>query len=85
MVARAAAMSFEVAYHRAERALGFIGTFVLTPVCVVLLVLLANGGALAHEALTARLLLLTGAAMLVLILAALVLRLVGWIAGIGRS
>ena len=77
-------MSFEVAYLRAERALGFIGTFVLTPVCVVLLVWLA-GGALAHEALIARLLLLTGAAMLVLILAALVLRLVGWIAGIGRS
>ena len=78
-------MSFEVAYRRAERALWIIGNFVLAPAAAMLLLWMLSGGLLTDEALIARLLLLTGAAMLLLILAGLVLRLVGWIAGIGEG
>jgi len=80
-------MSFEVAvaYRRAERVLGIIGNFVLAPVGVLLLVLMLTGGAVRDEQFYAKALLYTGAAMALLILAGFVLRLAGWLAGIGRS
>jgi hypothetical protein len=61
MVARTAAVR---PYRRAQRVLWIIGTFVLTPAAVGLIVWIASGGALTHEMLIARLMLFTGAALL---------------------